>query len=227
MNKHVFTLITVLSGKTCINFLQYDYFEQCVKMEVNGKRSGWKSCKNPKVMFKNRHGCKQIVESQILDLDRGESGCLDQHGVSLELRCLIDRLHTRLTRASDLASFTSPCRSPPPFLSLLPLPERLETRGGGHVQGEMPSGGDPLSEQGGGQRLTKAIQVKTSSELAWASQAPCADNTGANVLAFAEPGPPFSAVCVCLWERVKSESTGKWINTMLLKLYGTFLKGLC
>lgn len=59
--------------------------------------------------------CKQIVEGHILDL-----AALIERGVSLELQCLIDRLHTRLTRASDLAPFTSLCCSPPPFLSLFP-----------------------------------------------------------------------------------------------------------
>lgn len=105
------------------------------------------------------------MEGHILHVDRGESCRIGGTRSLLRveaLQCLIDRLHTKLTRASDLASFTSPCRSPPPFLSLVPLPERLETRGGGHVQGEMSSGGG----LGWGSAANKGHSGKTSSELA-------------------------------------------------------------
>lgn len=68
---------------------------------------------------------------------------------------------------------------------------------------------------GGGQRETKAIQVKLP-ELVWVSQAPSADNTGANVLTFAQLGPPVSAapsaprweVCVCIDSMSKRKKRG-------------------
>lgn len=50
--------------------------------------------------------------------------------LSYTVWCLIDRLHTKLTWASDLSFFTSPCRSSPSFSSFFYFSERRETWGG-------------------------------------------------------------------------------------------------
>lgn len=126
--------------------------------------------------------------------------------------------------------FTSLCRSSPPSFSsfFLFFWERGNLRRA-RSRVEWPQAATCSK---GGHRETKAIQVKRS-EQAWDRQAPSADNTEANVLAFAQSTPPDSATVsaqgVCgLFQsaKEKGKQTDRWVNTMLWKPHRTFLKWL-
>ncbi len=153
----------------------------------------------------------------------GGGGALKWKGeppLSCAVWCGIDRLHAKLTWASDLPFYISLS-----LFSLLLFFSLFFWEGNLRRAMSRVKWPQAATCSKGGHWETKAIQVNLS-ELAWDRQTPRADNTEANALTFAQPMALDSAAesaqggwGVCMFQSVKEKGkqADRWVNTMLWK----------